>query len=182
MSRQNKLFGKTGVIDKGFLIDRIILNIAKQRKQIIYGARSIQKQANLFSRDTKDYDIFDKNPKRSAQILQRKLDKNVGFDFYYMKEAEHKGTWKVKNKGADGIQNTKDDESIADYTKPDKKIKFVMINGIRYRVLKEELKRKVATVKDPEFKFRHEKDKDDIRRIKGFIKVRSLLNGGNGYT
>lgn len=175
--KQNKLFGKTGLVDKQFFIDRIILNLAKQRKQMIYGARSIQKQAPLFARDTKDYDVFDKNPKRSAEILQKLLDKNVGFDYYYKKEAEHKGTWKVKGKGVDGIKNTADDESIADYTKPEQNWKFVTINGIRYRILKEELKRKIATTKDPEYAFRKPKDKDDINRIKGYLKIKKLLKG-----
>lgn len=178
--KQNKILGKTGLIDNQFLIDRIILNIAKQRKQIIYGARSIQKQAGLFARDTKDYDVFDKNPKKVANMLQKLLDKNAGFDYYYMKEAEHKGTFKVKGRGNDGIKNTEDDESIADYTRPDKKIPFVTINGIRYRILKEELKRKQAVLKDPEFKFRHEKDRNDINRIKGYIKVRTLIGGEVG--
>lgn len=175
--KQNKILGKTGLVDNQFIVDKIILDIAKQRKQIVYGARSIQAQNNLFARDTKDYDIFDKNPKKVAQIVQKLLDKNVGFDYYYSKPAEHKGTWKVKGKGLDGKQNTEDDESIADYTKPEEKVKFIIKDGIRYRILKEELKRKVATVKDPEFEFRHEKDNDDIKRIKGFIKVKNLVGG-----
>lgn len=174
--KQNRILGKTGLIDHQFLVDRIILNIAKQRKQIIYGARSIQKQASLLARDTKDYDIFDKNPKKSAKLLQKILDKNARFDYYHMKEAEHKGTWKVKGRGNDNTRNTEDDESIADYTKPDKKIKYVIIDGIRYRILKEELKRKIATTKDPEYEFRKKKDQDDINRIKGFIRIKNIIN------
>lgn len=175
--KQDRILGKTGLVDKQFLINEVILKIAKQRKQIIYGARSIQKQANLLARDTKDWDIFDKNPKKTAKLVQKKLDKNVGFDYYFSKPAEHEGTWKVKGRGEDGIMNTADDESIADYTKPETKPPFVVIDGIRYRLLKEELKKKVATVKDPEFEFRHEKDSDDIRRIKGFIKIKNLVGG-----
>jgi hypothetical protein len=178
--KQNKITGKTDLIETQFLLDKLILKIAKQRKQIIYGARSIEKQAGLFSRPTKDYDIFDKNPKKSAQLMQKILDKSAGFDQFYMKEAEHKGTWKVKSKGNDGVKNTEDDESIADYTKPEQKIKFVIKNGVRYRILKEELKKKVSTVQDPEFKFRHEKDRDDIKRIKGYIKVKNLIGGEVG--
>jgi hypothetical protein len=178
MSRRNKVFGTTNLVDKQDAVSRIILNIAKKRNQIIYGARSIQAQNNLFARNTKDYDIFDKNPKATANLVQKELDKTMGFDYFFTKEAEHKGTWKVKGKGQDLKANTEDDESIADYTKPDKKIPFVMIRGIKYRLLKEELKRKQATIKDPEFKFRHEKDRDDVNRIKGFIKVRNIVNGG----
>lgn len=186
--RKNKILGITGLIDRGFLTDKIILKLAKDRKQIIYGARSIQKQANLFARDTTDYDIFDKNPKKSARILQKLLDKNVGFDYYFSKKGKHEGTWKVKGKGDDLKANTEDDISIADYTDIKKhpyypaKIPYKIIDGIRYRILKEELRRKVATTKDPEYKFRKEKDMDDIKRIKGYIKVNRLIKGGDGYT
>ena len=172
-----RVFARANVVDKQALIDKIILNLVRKKKQMIYGARSIQAQNPLFARDTNDYDIFDKQPKASAKLLQKLLDKNVGFDYYYMKPAEHKGTWKVKGRGIDLKTNTEDDESIADYTKLDKKWKYKIINGIKYRILKEELKRKIATIKDPEFKFRHEKDRDDIKRIKGFIKVRKLMRG-----
>jgi lipopolysaccharide export LptBFGC system permease protein LptF len=178
--KQNRLLGKTGLIDNQANIDKIILNVAKQRKQIIYGARSIEKQARLLARDTKDYDIFDKQPKKSANLIQKRLDKNAGFDYYFTKEAEHKGTWKVKGRGVDNIRNTKDDESIVDYTKPTEKVKFIIRNGIRYRVLKDELRKKQAILKDPAFKFRYAKDKDDINRIKGFIKIRKLVGGGIG--
>jgi hypothetical protein len=180
--RKHKTLGTTGLIDRGFLTDKIILGVARKRKQVIYGARSIQAQAGLFARNTKDYDIFDANPKKTAKLVQKLLDKNVGFDYYFSKEADHKGTWKVKGKGADLKANTKDDESIADYTKPEERISYVRIKGLRYRVLREELKRKVATVKDPEFEFRHKKDKDDIKRIKGYIKIKKLISGGDGYS
>ena len=173
--KQHKILGTTNLIDEQDAVNRIILNMAKKRKQIIYGARSIQAQNNLFARDTKDYDIFERNPKKIAKIVQRELDHAMGFDYYFSKPAEHKGTWKVKGKGRDLKANTKDDESIADYTKPDKKVPYVTIRGIRYRILKEELRRKRATVQDPEFKFRHEKDKDDINRIRSYLKVKQLI-------
>jgi len=176
--RKHKLLGKTGLIDKSLGINDIILKIAKERKQIIYGARSIQKQAKFMARDTSDWDIFDKTPKKTSNILQKRLDKLVGFDHYYSKPAEHEGTWKVKGRGKDGIKNTEDDESIADYTKPTEKVRFVVKDGIRYRVLKDELKKKIAVSKDPAFEFRHAKDKDDIKRIKGFIKIRNIVGVG----
>jgi len=178
--RKNRTTGTTGVIETQFILDKIILNIAKQRKQIIYGARSIQKQAGLLSRNTKDYDIFDKHPKASADLLQKILDKIAGYDYYYVKPAKHQGTWKVKGRGNDGLRNTEDDESIADYSKPTEKVKFVIRNGVRYRILKKELERKIAVSKDPEYAFRKEKDRDDIRRIKAFIKIKNIVGGNIG--
>ena len=173
--KAHKSTRKTNVIDNQDAIGRVILNMARKRKQTIYGARSIKAQNNMFGRETQDYDVFDKNPKQVAKLIQKELDQSVGFDYFYHKEAKHKGTWKVKGRGVDMRKNTEDDESIADYSKPDGKVPFVLIDGIRYRVLKKELERKRAVAKDPEYKFRHEKDRDDINRIKGFIKIKKLL-------
>lgn len=180
--RKKFIFSTTNPIDKKDFVNRIILNIAKQNKQIIYGARSIQAQNNLFARDTSDWDILAKNPKKTANLVQKELDNLMGFDYYYTQEAMHKGTYKVKNVGQDLKKGTEDDESIADYTEmPKPAPPFVLINNIRFRKLKEEIKAKEKSVADPEFEFRHAKDKDDINRIKGFLKVKRLINGGNGY-
>jgi len=175
--RKHKVLGKTGLIDKSLEIDGVIKQLVKQRKQIIYGARSIERQAGLFSRPTQDWDVFDKNPKKASNILQKKLDKLVGFDYFFSKPAMHKGTWKVKGKGEDGKANTEDDVDVADYSKPTEKIKYMTKDGIRYRILKTELQKKVSASKDPEFEFRHEKDKNDIRRIQGYLKIKSIVGG-----
>lgn len=169
------ILGKSNLIETQFNVNDIILGVAKKRKQVVYGARSIQAQNNLFARDTKDWDILDKNPKQVAKIIEKLLDKSVGTDYYYTKEAEHKGTWKVKGRGIDNRKGTKDDESIADYSKLEKGIPFITKNGIRYRTLKEEIKAKRKAVADPEFEFRHKKDKDDLNRIKGYLKVNRIM-------
>ena len=172
---KKKWLGTSNLSETMFEMDNLILGVAKKRKQIIYGARSIQAQNNLFARDTKDWDVFDKNPKQVAKLVEKLLDKKMLKDYFYTKEAEHKGTWKIKGRGVDGRKNTIDDESIADYSKPEKKIPFVVLNGVRYRKLAEEIKAKQKSVADPEFEFRHKKDKDDLNRIKGYLKVKSLL-------
>jgi len=177
MRKKNNL-GKTGLIDKSLEINGVIKQLTKDRRQIIYGARSIEKQAGLFSRPTQDWDIFDKNPKKASNILQKRLDKLVGFDAYFSKPAIHKGTWKVKGKGVDNKANTEDDVEVADYSKPTEKINYITKDGIRYRVLKTELKKKISASKDPTQEFRHAKDKDDIKRIQGYLKIKRLVGAG----
>lgn len=184
MVKQNKILGRTNLIDKKAMIDKVILNLAKKKKHVIYGARSIEAQAGLFSRDTSDYDILSKTPKKDAKILKNKLNKLMQLNYFYTKPAKHKGTWKVKGLGMDFKKDTEDDESIADYTRhftglPDN-VETVTKNGVKYRHLKYELKRKVAVTKDPEYAFRKEKDKDDIKRIKGYLKVKHIVGGEVG--
>ena len=143
----------------------IILKQVKKDGLIIYGARSIQKHIGFVARSTRDYDIFSHSPKQSATKLERNLDRKYG-DIYFTKAAEHPVTWKVKDKGIDNKPNTKDDLEVADFTKPTRKVKTKIIDGIKYTHLSESVKDKKRAIKDPQYKFRHAKDKDDLRRIR----------------
>lgn len=172
---KKKIKDYSNLAEVNFNMNKTILGVARKRKQVIYGARSIQAQNNLFARDTKDWDVFDKNPKKVAKIVEKLLDKQMGTNYFYTQEAVHKGTWKVKGIGMDLKKGTEDDESIADYSKLEKRTPFVVKNGVRYRLLKEEIKAKKKSVKDPEFEFRHKKDKEDLNRIKGYLKVKRLI-------
>lgn len=154
-------------------IKRAILNQTKKDKDIIYGAQSIHKQiGSAIARPTIDYDIFTRKPKKSAQKIEKRLDKISGRDYYYIKKGKNIGTWKVKNRGRDLRKGTKDDVGIVDYTKiPTPKPKYKIINGIKYRVLKQEIKAKRKAIKDPAFKFRKEKDTEDLGRIGFFLPI-----------
>lgn len=176
-----KAIARTNLIDKRDLIDKIVLNLARQKKQIVYGARSIQAQNPLFARNTTDYDILSKNPQADAHLLRKKLNKLMELKYFYTKPAKHKGTFKVKGIGFDFKKGTEDDEDVADYTGQltgmSNKVPTFVKNGVRYRLLKLELQRKITVAKDPEYAFRKEKDEDDIRRIKGYLKVKRLMAG-----
>jgi hypothetical protein len=151
--------------------DEVILKVVKHTDNIVYGARSIKVQTGIFGRNTFDYDIFSNTPKGYAQKTRKLLDTKFG-DIYYIKMAKHKGTWKVMNIGKDKIINTKDDFSVADFTQMPIPIpKFIIIHGIKYRVLSAEAKAKINSLKDKEFKFRHKKDYDDLTRIKQIRKL-----------
>ena len=170
-----KIKNFSNLSEVNFNMDKTIKGVAKKRKQVVYGARSIEAQNNLFARDTKDWDVFDKNPKQVAKMVEKILDKQMKANYFYSEEALHKGTWKVKGIGNDRIRGSEDDESIADYSKLEKGVPFVVKNGVRYRKLREEIMAKKKSVADPEFEFRHKKDKDDLNRIKGYLKVQRLL-------
>lgn len=148
-------------------IDNVILNQAKREKNVIYGARSIQKQIGIYSRPTQDWDIFSTKPKKSAMNTEKSLDKSWNGDFFYVKPALHPGTIKVMSKGSDGIKGTKDDYGVVDYSNmPKPKPKYVVYNGVRYRKLTKEKKAKYKSLKDKTQEFRHQKDNEDLQRIK----------------
>jgi hypothetical protein len=164
----------TGLFPKGavendilmFNIDRPILNQVRRDKNIVYGAQSIKKQLGVLARHTNDYDVYSRNPQISARKLERALDKQAGHNFYYTKPAMHPGTYKVKYVGNDRKPNTKDDLEIADFTKPTRKIGYVVIDNIRYSKLRESLIDKHKSLGDKKFAFRHNKDREDIERIR----------------
>lgn len=153
--------------------DQPILKQTKRRKNIIYGAQSIKAQTGFFARPTTDYDIYSKTPRRDAFEIQRTLDrKSRANQFYATPSKKHPGTWKVYSKGADHTARTRDDVGVADYTKPKREIKYVTLQGVRYARLSESVRDKQAALKDKEFSFRHEKDREDIERIRAFQNIR----------
>ena len=170
-----KRIARLNAIDKKGIVANEVKKFIKDSKSIVYGVRSINAQANILTRDTKDWDVYSKTPKKTANKLQRKLDNVVGGDYYYAKPAVHKGTWKVKSIGDDLKKDTFDDEEIADFSIPEKKVKFIVKDGIRYRILKEEIKAKKNSLKDKEMKFRHEKDRGDLNRIYDNLKIKGVL-------
>jgi len=158
----NRLFGKK-------VIKETVLQQAQKNKSIVYGAQALNRQLFIraMERQTNDYDVFSKHPKKSARQLEKKLDKKFGGDYFYTKPAMHKGTYKVME------HNKK--ENVADYTKtPQPKPRTVKINGVQYAHISETEKDKRSSLRDPEFAFRHKKDREDLNRIIITKKFRKL--------
>ena len=170
-----KRMARISAIDKQDGIQNEIKKFLRQNNKMVYGVRSINAQSNIMTRPTKDWDVYSNTPKKSSNKLQKKLDKFVGGNYFYNKPAMHKGTWKVKTIGDDLKKDTFDDEEIADFSLPDKNYKSKTINGIKFRILKEEIKAKKRSLADKEMKFRHEKDRNDLNRIKANLKIKELL-------
>jgi len=143
-----------------------ILHRARKKNDIIFGAQSIKKQIGLGARRTVDFDIFTKDSMESAVAIRRASNRITRGQNFYVKKGMNPGTYKVKNKGKDGIQGTQDDSTLVDFTTmPKKQPKTITINQIRYRALTEELKAKNRIIKDKMFAFRRAKDLEDRNRI-----------------
>ena len=163
----DRIFRNSRIFGIRPLVKRKILSETKRKKDIIFGGRSIQKRIGIFSRPTEDYDIFTNKPKRSAKVMQRKLDNIAGFNYYYAKKGQHKGTHKVMGRGADQRKGTRDDEGVIDYSRtPRPRPRSTKIGGVKYRIITEEVRAKKKAIKDPAFKFRKKKDQEDLHRIR----------------
>lgn len=148
-------------------IGPIVKRQAKRNKEIIYGAQAIKHQIfEPLSRPTLDWDLFSSNPKKSARQLERSLDKSAGGNWFYTKPAQHPGTHKVMDIGQDMKKGTDDDFGVADYTEMQRGVKTRTIRGVKFTRLSEVSKSKRAVLKDPESKYRHEKDRQDLEIIR----------------
>ena len=149
-----------------------IVNRARKKGDIIFGARAIQKQIGLGARRTEDFDIFTKNSKQSAKEVETNIDKLTRGDNFFVKKGRNPGTFKVKWIGKDGIRGNADDKTVVDFTKFPKPLpKTKLINGVKYRTLEEEAKAKLRLVKKKQFAFRRAKDLEDLKRIMRFGRI-----------
>lgn len=170
----NNLFEQQPFDNPNFLINKpkikkIVMDKAKERKQMVFGAHAMNEQLPLFfRRPTQDIDIISKQPKQRADEMQQLLDNKIagGRDEFFVKPAEHEGTFKVRHQGRDGVQGTKDDTTIVDFTDLKQKPPSKEVNGVRMQTLSSMVDRKKEILKDPESAYRHDKDRGDIQRIK----------------
>jgi len=139
-------------------IKKVILNNARKRGHIIYGARAVNKQLPIYlQKHTEDYDIYSTTPKKTAKRVERKLDKKYGGNYFETKPALHPGTTKLINRV------TK--RGVADYSKPPEKIKIIKRKGVKYAHKSHQLGQIKKSLADKESKFRWDKDKETKQRI-----------------
>ena len=134
-----------------------ILNMAQKERQIVHGARAtnVQLPPHL-RRQTKDYDVYTKNPESAANRLAEKLNKQFGNGFKVVAGA-HKGTFKVKDKSG---------ETVVDYTQVTKRPSSKVVLGVQY-ASKGYAKRKIqGLIRDESKAFRREKDIETLAKLK----------------
>lgn len=142
--------------DSNLTIREIILNQAQKKNQIIYGARATNRQLPTYlNKETKDYDILTKNPKKSANELAKEIEKYTSKKAVVTK-ATHKGTYKVKV----------DNEPIVDYTQLKRRYPTKLVLANKYKSLSSIKKSLQKSVKKKSNEFRREKDLDTLNRIK----------------
>ncbi len=140
-------------------VGTVIINHVKKRGLILFGQKAINRQLPKdLRKDTEDYDIFSPTPKKSARRIERKLDKKLKGNFFFVKKAKFGGTYKVISK----IGN----KGIVDVGEKKPNVTIVKKKGIKLATLefqKQQIKKSLA---DKAFSFRHPKDREVRSRIK----------------
>lgn len=146
------------IISQAF-VPQIVRDQARRERSIVHGAQSINAQVLPFlRRPTRDYDLFETNPRMSALRLERRLDREAGGNEYRVIPGQHRGTFKVKRIATD--------TTVADYTRPEVRVPTRMLDGMTYSTLGFEAKRKRVILAKREFAYRHEKAQQDLNRIR----------------
>jgi hypothetical protein len=146
--------------------NRVLLNQTRKEGNMIYGGQSLKAQMGGIARNTRDFDILSKNPSASAKITRKNFNKVHGRNDFFVKQGKYKDTKKVMWKGMDERKNTRDDVGMVDYTRQRRNIPFRKIRGVKYSTLAHETKTKKQILQEKGSSFRHEKDIDDLERIK----------------
>ena len=143
----------------------------RQHKGILYGAQSLNRNVSGFiRRPTSDFDIMMPNPRLHARHLERSLDHRFGGDFYKVKPAMHKGTFKVCTKNGN-------ERCIADFSSPKDSpdLSTTTRNGMRTTTLKFVEGRRKKILRDKLMAFRWQKAQDDLVMIRYQKKINKYL-------
>lgn len=158
MAEKRKLFKRNKLI-----INRVVRNfLAKNKVGIVHGTRATNAQLPKdLQRKTLDWDIFVRNPKKRARQLERALDKKFRGDFFHVKKGIGSPGVKVYK-----VKSNVTDESFVDFATAGRVVPSIPKRGVQFATLKDQVAKARANVKDPEVKFRREKDIDLINRFK----------------
>ena len=148
-------------------IAQLVLRTIKN-KEVIYGERALEiRLPEFLKRPTRDYDVYSHTPEKDAIEAEKLLDKEFGGDYFYVTPALHPGTFKVKSRI--------NEETYADFTKPEEKIPYDVIQGKNYVQIKKIVENFKRNLKDKEKEFRHGQDRDTLNRIKIYKDIKRQM-------
>jgi hypothetical protein len=165
-------------IERYYRIKAIIPKLVLKKLRgdvIIHGERAVQARLPYpLHRETVDYDLYSKTPRKSAKMLEKELEAELEADYFKVKKGRHEGTWKVKSKV--------DEENYADFTRPSSRTKldYDVIEGKKYlklKLIKEKIKQ---NLKAKTKAFRHSKERSALRRIGRGKKIERMMSLGFG--
>jgi hypothetical protein len=148
-------------------ISKSIVKTVKQKKWTIHGGHAIMTQLpKHLRRETEDYDIWSRGPKRSSTYLHGVLERREPgeqFSQSRMKIGGHKNTYVYR------VIDKETGKVVADFmTTPSGKNLYVVIKGVRYETLKHAKSKYAQILSNPELRQRHAKARGDLQRIEQF--------------
>jgi len=130
---------------------------------VVHGGKALNAYLPAWlDKATEDWDIFSLTPRATAKKLEEVLEKKYEGNYFTVKPAKHKGTFRIKSIVTKRV--------VADITLPDREIEYKEIEGINYATLDYHARQIKRTLAIPEYSFRHPKDREALQRIKIYKK------------
>jgi hypothetical protein len=149
------------------LVNRFVRQRLAKTKRVVHGSRAQNVQMPRFlNRPTRDWDIFAKNPKKAAVEMEKLLDKKFKGDFFRIKKGITK---KLK---VNKVVSTVTGKGFVDFSIPDRVVPTKFIRKIKFATLRDQKDKALDNISNPSKLFRREKDKDFIKRLRKFEKLR----------
>lgn len=155
------------------MVKKYILAWARRNRAVVYGATGLNIHMPRHLRShTRDIDMYTRNPKVSAHQLEEHLDEVFGGDYFEVERAQYPNTYKVKSRVTL--------KTRADLTKPKTKIHSKYVRGQKVASIRQIIKNRKASLRNPEAKFRHQKDKLALEKIR-LSKKQKNSNAPKGF-
>lgn len=146
------------------IVPPIIENHTRRNKNIIYGGRAVNAKVGPdFSRQSHDYDIYSKFPKRHAIQIEKRIDRKIGADVAHVEEVAFDNRDGKSGKMYRVVTKPYGDPDV-DYNLMPSSIEFETINGIRYETLGKAEEKYKKMIREGEEK-RYYKARLDLQRI-----------------
>ena len=147
--------------NKEQVIREVVYDSSLKDNGVLYGSRAFNVQVPpRLRKKTSDYDVFVKNPKKTAKKIASTLKRRLEGDIKVVK-GSNPGTYRVKL----------DDEAIVDLTQKRGKIKTKNVYGLKVKDLSTIKRGTQRLVKKKGAEYRREKDLDTLERIKKVEKI-----------
>lgn len=144
-----------------------ILGVVKKHKGIVYGSTAAKAHAPIpmMSKGFTDIDVKMRFPRKRAIEMETKLDNWANQNAYYVEELSH-----PKGK-AYRVTSRLRREAIADVSS-NGKIPYDTIDGVRYETLPSRRRSLKRMLRDPEARYRREKDRANLEWVEQYERQR----------
>ncbi len=151
------------------LVNRFVRGRLAKTGRTVHGTRATNVQLPRFleRKPTVDWDVFAKNPKKAATNMEKFLDKKFKGDFFDVKEGV------TKRLKVHKVFSNVDGKTRVDFSIPDRRVQTITKRSVKFATLKDQVEKAKSNLRDPTKRFRADKDRSLVERVRIFEELRS---------
>lgn len=147
------------------LVEKPILNQSRRDKTVIYGCYAVNKLVNKHDkRDTYDFDVYSRTPRRHALEIEKSIDQGLGANVAYVEKTRYIEGKKVKPLFR--VKTHINDNVEADFNTMPGGVQYKTKKGVRFESLKHAEQKYNRMIDNPDMGrgFNAHIDLDRVRR------------------